>query len=341
MIADDAEFDLQYLVDSYEAIDCPICGCDDHETICQVTERINVEITCVLCRRCTHLFLNPRPTTAAYERFYHDEHYRQMVFQVKGQDYAKRKALYDAEFDVQAGRGRRLYEQYVRNVLGKDDWVFDFGCGDGSWLQGLRELTECRIDGNEPSQFDVEYIKDKLGVEIFSGSLETITDDIVAKHGNGVRLAIVSGSLQHIVDPVTCLATARTILRDEGYLYICNNDMLEMQIDKRRPLEQLIAIDHPNYFHRTSYEFMVRSAGFEIIGFQPVSTVRSGCMEIFAKKSPVPENLEPEQSFAEILKRIRDNDAYAARARTLPFRLAKNTKRAVSGLARLWRGRQP
>jgi hypothetical protein len=71
-------------------------------------------------------------------------------------------------------------------------------------------------------------------------------------------------------------------------------------------LREWLSIDHPHYFHKNSYVFMVQKAGFEILNFEPLSTIRfrPKHMEIFAKKSPIPQNVSPEVGCERILSEI-------------------------------------
>ena len=319
--------DLSYLSDSKENIDCPICNSNSSKVLYKGPAwRGKIDLTFVICTECTHLFLNPRPTLEAYEKFYVNDDYDRLICESRGKSYVDKSNLYekdDSDFQTQAGRGRRMHDQYLCDIIGKEDIVFDFGTGDGSWLYGLREKTGCIVDGNEVSASDVDFIKEKLGVDIFLGTTEAVGDAIVEKYKNKVRVAIVSGSLQHMLDPMYCLDIAHQILRQDGYLYICNFDIftrsLSVKSDLKLLFKELVTVDHPHLFHRNSYKYITEKSGFEIVKFNPCSTVRYKRMEIFAKKTNIPKSVTPKNNYSDILNQINDADSAVLRYRNSPF----------------------
>ncbi|MBC8392848.1 MAG: class I SAM-dependent methyltransferase [Deltaproteobacteria bacterium] len=319
--------DLAYLIDSQETVPCPICHSDQYQTLYQGdVKRGQVEITCVICRNCTHMYLNPRPTVEAYSRFYDRDDYGRMALAVKNKAYSERAGIHEEMFfKERAGHGVRLYEQYLKGNLTKNDIVFDFGAGDGAWLYGLRDVTGCAIDGNEPMAIQVDFIRDRLGVEIFHAPIEELGPAVTQKYGGKVKLAIVSGSLQHMVDPMQCLKIARDILLDDGYLYICNWDVLDRMASPApngKLFRENASIDHVHYFHENSYRYMVQKSGFDVLNFEPSSTIRykPRHMEIFAKKASVLQEPTPIVSCDRILGRIAEMESAVKKYRIFSLR---------------------
>jgi len=321
---------LTYLTNSMEFISCPICGGKEYRKIYEgIVQRGEVNITCVICTHCTHLYLNPRPSLEAYTKFYDEDDYGKVALAVKKKAYSERSHIHDeAFFQERTGHGTRLYKKYLAGRLTKSDMVFDFGAGDGAWLQGLRQATGCAIDGNEPMSLQVQFIKKRLGIDVFHAPIEELADKIVEKYRSRIRLVIACDSLEHMVDPMMCLHIARSILADDGYLYICNWDILhrmEQPTAAGRLLEECLSIDHAQYFHKNSYRFMVQKAGFEILNFESISTIREKAdhMEIFARKASVPEQLSPELGCHQVLSRMAgiESDVRRYRTRSLHYRL--------------------
>jgi SAM-dependent methyltransferase len=325
-----------------EVIACPVCGCKEYHKVYEgPVVRGQVDLTCAICSHCTHLYLNPRPSLEAYAKFYNEDDYGRVALAVKKKSYSERSSIHDEEFfQERTAHGTRLYETYLKGILTENDTVFDFGAGDGAWLYGLRKATGCTIDGNEPMALQVEFIRKRLGIDIFHAPIEELGPLVMKKYRGKVRLAIVSGSLQHMVDPMKCLEIARDILSDNGYLYVCNWDILYRM---SRPasagllFKDAVSIDHVHYFHENSYKLMVQRAGFEILNFEPFSTIRykPKHMEIFAKKSSTPEDLVPEIGCDQVLARIVDLEASVKRYRTfsLHYRLHR-TKRIATDLVK-------
>lgn len=343
MVRKPANPNLSYLLSTMETTQCPICGCKEYRKVYEGhVIRGGVNVTCVICVNCTHLYLNPRPSLAAYAKFYNEDDYGRVSLAVKRKSYSERSHIHDEEFFKQrTGHGTRLHERYLKNILTKNDIVFDFGAGDGAWLFGLREATGCKIDGNEPMALQVEFIKKRLGVNLFHAPIEELAGPVIEKYKGRIKVAIVSGSLQHMVDPMACLRIARSILREDGYLYICNWDIfyrMQPPAGPRRLLREWLSVDHPHYFHKNSYMLMARKAGFEILNFELLSTIRtkSSHMEIFARKAPMSQEVYPEVGCDEVLSRIAriEFDIKRYRAFSLRYRL-HTIKKTLKELVRV------
>ena len=329
---------LSYLLDSIRTIVCPICGCKEYHKVYKgPVVRGKVDLTCVLCSSCTHLYLNPSPSLEAYSKFYNEDDYGKVALAVKKKSYSERSHIHDEEFFRQRTRhGTRLYETYLRDILTQNDVVFDFGAGDGAWLFGLREATGCKIDGNELMSLHVEFIRKRLGINVFHAPVEDMEDTIIKKHNGTVKLAIASDSLEHMTDPMKCLHIARSILAEDGYLYICNWDILR-RMDRPtisgKLLRECLSIDHPHYFHKNSYLFMVEKAGFEVLNFEAVSSIRTKTnhMEIFARKTSIPEKLSPKPTAHQVLSEIASIESKIKRYRafSLWYRLHSIKKTVV------------
>jgi SAM-dependent methyltransferase len=287
---------LAYLVRDLETIACPLCGASKFRAVRTARERGGFTIRAVVCRECGHIYLNPRPTLDAYEKFYYHSHYRAYVDQSEIEEInRKRMAEMQAPEYIQkrVAHGERLFDHFAHEILGKDDLVFDFGCGDGAWLEGLRKRCSCRISGSDPDLFYRDYIRKTYGFDIHIGVMEKMFDALGAEYRGKIKLAIVSGSLQHMVDPMACLKFIRDLLVEDGTLYICNKNVFTHKIRLNIPFSSHVSIDHPHYFHRSSYHFMVENAGFEVLAYNDHSKVRDKHMEIFARKCATPVPASP------------------------------------------------
>lgn len=328
---------LTYLIESMEVISCPLCGCKEYHKVYEGSVvRGQVDVTCVICTCCTHLYLNPRPSLEAYSKFYDEDDYGRIALAVKKKSYSERPHIHDEEFfQERTGHGTRLHQKYLKDKLTKNDIVFDFGAGDGAWLHGLRQATGCTIDGNEPMSLQVKFVKKRLGLDIFHAPIEDLADKVIEKYRGRVKLVIACDSLEHMTDPMKCLNIARSILSDDGYLYICNWDIfhrMNQPAAAGRLLKECLSIDHTHYFHKNSYTLTVQKVGFEILNFESASTIREkpDHMEIFARKASIPEQLSPELGCRQILSELAgiESNVKRYRARSLHYRLRPVVNRA-------------
>jgi SAM-dependent methyltransferase len=301
------------LVDERETIDCPLCGSSTYDSVYEGVALRGNALNCVICRQCTHLFLNPRPTLDAFRRFYAGDPYFHLCADFSGVSFEEKMEQFDddAFWQRRFDHGERLFNEYLNGQLGAEDIVFDFGCGDGAWLWALRELTGCKVDGEEISDIYAEVIRRKLGVEIFVGPAEDLTEDIVARYAGQVKVAIVSGSLQHMLRPMDCLRAAREILRPDGYLYVCNWSLFEHYMtsyegDRRRLLGETLSWEHLHYLHESSFRYMLEAAGFELLDMRLESSIRPRHMDALGRPS---NPIEP--------RPIHDSEAVVRRLRAL------------------------
>jgi hypothetical protein len=322
------KIDLSYMDITKKSITCPVCNEDKNSIVSSGISRGGIDLTYVICHKCTHIYMKYVPSNLAYTKFYESGDYRRLT----GEHNDTKGIIEDpSKFSVKYSHGVRLYEQYLKGILAKGDVVFDFGCGDGAWLYGLRLISECDIDGNEPSLSDLEFIRTKMGVKIFEGLIEDCAEEIKKKYKGKVKLTIVSGSLQHMLDPMKCLSLAYEILSNDGYLYICNKNIFVHYISPKSPYPRKFAalrtVDHPHYFHEDSYRYMVEKSGFEIISFNNKSSVRAEHMEIFAKKILVGKNPNNLTGYNKILKKIRFQELKVSIYWSLPLRAYRWVKR--------------
>ena len=57
------------LLEDMEHVPCNLCGSNDSVEIAH-RDKYDLPITSAICRNCGLMYLNPRPTTASYGRFY-------------------------------------------------------------------------------------------------------------------------------------------------------------------------------------------------------------------------------------------------------------------------------
>ncbi|MEU3479158.1 class I SAM-dependent methyltransferase [Streptomyces sp. NPDC033754] len=332
---------LERDAESREKIGCPICGSDNQANLYEGVALRGNDLILAMCMNCTHLFINPRPTLDAFKEFYQNDNYFELCANFSKMSLEEKMAQFDddAFWEERAGHARRLYERHLKDVLSAEDTVFDFGCGDGGWLWGLRELTGCSVDGEEISDVYVDIVQKKLGTPIFAGPIEDTADDIVERYRGQVKVAIVSGSLQHMLDPMQCLRAARDILTDDGLLYVCNWSIFEhfmasYEGGPRRLLGENLSWEHLHYFHETSFRYMVRRAGFEIVDFSLDSEVRAGHMEVVLRKTDVPAEPPTRDEVSAVVMRIDALERATLAGRLRGIGLDHKTYRSAAPLPR-------
>lgn len=303
---------LDSIKNSSDAIACPLCGGESHAPIYEGLALRQNDLRCVVCKQCTHIFLNPRPSLDAFKRFYADDSYFQLCAQSCDVSLSAKMAQFQsaAYWEKRAAHGARLFEQHLTGILGPEDVVFDFGCGDGGWLEGLHRISGCEIAGEEISNVYADVVKERLGIDVFVGPIEELGGPIVERYAGRVKVAIVSGSLQHMLSPMECLSIIHAVLQSDGVLYVCNWNLFEHYMSPyqgrtvRRLLGEVLSLEHVHYFHEASMRYMLARAGFSIEHFALESSVRPRHSEALSRKSEVPSQVEPLADWRDVVARI-------------------------------------
>jgi SAM-dependent methyltransferase len=308
---------LEQSKEGREDIPCPVCGSTRRSPVYEGVALRGNNLVLAMCLECTHMFITPRPKMATFKQFYNDDSYFHLCAKFHDASLDETMEQFETEefWADRYGHGKRLHDRYfagggLGGTLGPGDVVFDFGCGDGAWLGSLREITGCAVDGEEISPKYAEVIKAKFGVDIFLGPVEETADAIADRYRGKVKLAIVSGSLQHMLDPMQCLRTAREILADDGRLYICNWSIFEhfmtsYQGDQRRLVGEIVSWEHLHYFHETAFRYMLAHAGFEVLDFSLESAVRPRHMDALARKTDAAPVLPSADQVQRVAMRLR------------------------------------
>ena len=92
--------------------------------------------------------------------------------------------------------------------------VLEVGCGSGLFLRYLREAGYT-VEGVETSKADVRYARERTGLTVFEGALETLP--LAPGHYDAVVMVNV---LEHIPDPAATVARIHALLRPGGWVVL-------------------------------------------------------------------------------------------------------------------------
>lgn len=196
-----------------------------------------------LCRDCRHVFANPCPTPALMNALY----------------ASVEDPLYDAEAE---GRGRnfiRILDTLERLGGGARGWLFDVGAATGILLD-LARGRGWTPDGIEPSAWAVRFAKDKYGLEIRRGDIETA--DLPAGSYGAVAMVDV---IEHTPRPAAAVRRAYEILAPGGLLCIVTPDFASAAARLAGRRWWHIRPGHLSYFSRGSLDALLAGAGFRVV----------------------------------------------------------------------------
>jgi SAM-dependent methyltransferase len=191
---------------------CLLCGADDANTVasgpdydCETTSQM---FCMVRCRRCDHMYLNPRPTLECAPQIY-PSHYYTLDASHQPDGWSLMGRIKDL---VVRGRLRA----YLRAVpLGGT--VVDLGCGDGALLMGMRlERPDAKLIGVDLAISAKQRGRmEEAGITVIESPLETV------RLPHDVSLIIMNQVIEHLWDVDACMQKVHSCLRSGGFLNVC------------------------------------------------------------------------------------------------------------------------
>ena len=231
---------------------CNLCGSGEF-VILSHRDRYGYPADAHACARCGLVFLNPRMTARAYGRFY-DGIYRPLVSAFHGR-------LIDAH-TIQAEQGDYAVERaaFLRPFAGHRDkgTLIDIGGSTGVVAGHFAREFGWRGTVIDPAPLEVEQAR-RLGLETITG--------LVEEYDFGTRrfdVAIICQTVDHLLDVAGTLARVRSLLTDDGLLFI---DIVDFRAAYLRnwSVEDAVKIDHPYYLTDPTIRAYLARAGFSIL----------------------------------------------------------------------------
>lgn len=205
------------------------------------------------CLACDLRWLNPRPTSACYEKIYRDLYYSE--------------AVTPWEYSAIVAERLPLFEQRLDRIVhltGSGAALLDVGAAKGDFVAKAREWGMA-AEGLEPSGWARGEAMREHGILLKAGAMS----DVPSNHYDVVHMSHV---FEHLLDPVGELAQIRRVLRSGGLLVIevpqqfTNIVELRHRIagkNNRQPFS-LYSIHHPFFYTPRSIRKMFEQAGFRI-----------------------------------------------------------------------------
>jgi 2-polyprenyl-3-methyl-5-hydroxy-6-metoxy-1,4-benzoquinol methylase len=149
-------------------------------------------------------------------------------------------------------RGRRLLE---------------IGANVGLFLS-VAEKHGWEARGVEPSAWAVEQGRERFGVNLRQGIIETLDEPEA-----GADVVAMFDVLEHLVDPLAALRTLRPLLDDEGLLVLSTVNTAGLHGRLRKGAWPWFIRSHLFYFTPETLDAMLREAGFKMVEWTVVPRV--------------------------------------------------------------------
>lgn len=163
---------------------------------------------------------------------------------------------------------RRLLAQIMHHRRGGK--LLDIGCSFGFFINMARGMGYDVI-GVEISEPAVNYARNKLGLNVFIGTLEEASFD-----EESIDVVTMIDVLEHIPEPMKTLREAKRILREGGLLVVRVPNFkfhwlktLLLRAIKRRGFIGLDSHNHVNHFTVKALRDGLRRLGFNVVEVRP------------------------------------------------------------------------
>ncbi len=238
---------------------CAICNVDDCTPVAVGEDfeyaTTDIEFMAVQCRRCSLVYLNPRPDSSSIGDAY-PSHYHAFDFKKEGLGF-----IYQVRERLEA---RRLLK-WCR-TLPEDARILDFGCGDGFHMQILKKFGHetWQIEGIDCDARAVEGAR-RRGFEIHQGMIEE-----VHLNEGSYDLILMIMTIEHLAHPTDSLKRVSALLRPGGRVVIVtdNTGSPDFAIFGNRCWGGYHFPRHLYLFNQRNLALICR-----IAGLQPVSVV--------------------------------------------------------------------
>ena len=175
----------------------------------------------VQCRRCSLVYLNPRPSMDDLDQIYPPNYH---AFQFSAAQFG---LAYTVRRRLEAYRLMSFCEGFAANAR-----ILDVGCGDGFHLGLLKEFGDPTwvLDGVDASARAVEAACE-AGIQVYQGTVQS-----AGLIPESYDLIFLIATIEHVADPVDVMFAVRNLLKPGGRVVIVtdNTDTLDFSLFRNR-----------------------------------------------------------------------------------------------------------
>ncbi len=194
------------------AVKCDLCGADNYQLVAQSydyefwTTRKSFNVA--RCKKCNHVYLNPRPISSEIEKIYPEEY--------TAHQFTKSKKL---AVRVRRWRERKkIVKAYFPYICSKKANILDFGCGDGSLIREMLKLAprDWRVVGMDIDQKAVNIAKAN-NLPVYN--LKEY-NELLKKEKLLFDLVIANQVIEHVESPKKMVRDIHRYLRPKGTIIL-------------------------------------------------------------------------------------------------------------------------
>jgi 2-polyprenyl-3-methyl-5-hydroxy-6-metoxy-1,4-benzoquinol methylase len=234
---------------------CNVCGNAAARPLWMAVDRLHGfqgRFQYVQCANCALVYMNPQIVPECSSQFYPP-------------DYAPHQAKWHghpgrAAHGLEARATPDLPEM-ILDGLNSQSRVLDVGCGNGDFLNQVRQFCHCLVNGVDISENAVLCAKRQYGFEVFQGDILSAPFE-----ANSFDLVTCWSCIEHIPNPAQAVKKIFTLCKPSGWLFIKtpNYDSLAAKLFK----DKWYHLDCPRHlyiFSPLTIKALLSKSGFEVV----------------------------------------------------------------------------
>ena len=191
-----------------QRIDCPLCDSSDYLTVADMRDRLlgmDGQFQMARCENCGLYYLNPQPAMAELARYYPEDY-------VPFTTPSPEQLPFLQRLSVNYGLGKRRQAVTRYKPGGR---LLEIGCANGLFLNSMNQTGAWQVQGVEISEAPVRYARERLGLDVFHGSLSDAHFP-----DNTFDAVVMWDVLEHVHGPKDTLLEIHRVLKPDGILVL-------------------------------------------------------------------------------------------------------------------------
>lgn len=234
---------------------CPICVCPKKTLLYKQNFNKNSDISLmekydvVVCKKCGFVFADGIPSSDNFDNYY--------------------AVMSKYEFNHKDGVAPDYYINHFTKIVdfiiphlkNQNVEILDVGCSTGGLLSVFKSKGYLNLLGIDPSPSCVKAVKKLYDIEAAVNNIANFDTD------KKFDLIILSAVLEHLVDFESSMQKIRSLLKDNGMLFIDVPDAERFDLYISAPFQQF-SVEHINYFSQYSIKNLLSVFSFKILEMQ-------------------------------------------------------------------------
>jgi 2-polyprenyl-3-methyl-5-hydroxy-6-metoxy-1,4-benzoquinol methylase len=223
---------------------CILCNDANSYTVIHEGTRDNPNINVLKCKKCELVYLSS------------ETHIKKNFYEKSGM--YNNNVNVEVRLDETKQDDERRFEM-IKNKIGSNSSLLDFGCGAGGFLKRVKEITN-NVNGIEIEKAARDYIKKYIKIKTYRK-----IDDLIGKYK--FDYITIFHVLEHLKNPIDYLKKMKTILNKNGNIIIevPNADDALLKLYRCKSFEEFTYWScHLYLFNNKTISHLISKAGYKI-----------------------------------------------------------------------------